>query len=148
MEIIRRNTDYAIRAMVNLANKWQGEPVSARQIADEEKFSYQLACKLLQNLHSAGLVKSEMGARGGYVLGKASSEISLGDIVELIQGPVRLNRCVVNGCCCDKPLCPIRGKLVALQGQLDAFLGNLTLADVVKTDTGNKKLETRKNKKN
>ncbi|MBN1392233.1 MAG: Rrf2 family transcriptional regulator, partial [Sedimentisphaerales bacterium] len=56
MDVLRRNTDYGFRIMVNLAKRYNGEFISARQLAEDGHFSYQLGCKILQKLHKAGLV--------------------------------------------------------------------------------------------
>ena len=66
MNVLRQNSDYALRMMGNLASNYTQRAVSVRMLSQEENVSYQFACKILQELHRAGLVKSEMGAAGGY----------------------------------------------------------------------------------
>lgn len=132
MDIIRRNTDYAIRALVHLALNYRKGPVSATVIAEQQHFSYQLACKLLQKLAKAGLVQSEMGAKGGYSLTRAPQEIDLQQAIQVIQGPLSLSRCLLGqDSCCKAKACPIRSKLGELQTQMVEFLGGTTLADLV-----------------
>jgi Rrf2 family iron-sulfur cluster assembly transcriptional regulator len=132
MDIIRRNTDYAIRALVHLAKHHGNGPVSAAVIADEQSFSYQLACKLMQKLTKAGLVESAMGARGGYVLTRPPSGIDLQEVIEVIQGPLSVSKCLLGrDSCCKASACPIRDKLGELQVQMASFLGGTTLGDLV-----------------
>lgn len=136
MDIIRRNTDYAIRAMVHLAQNHGDEPVSATVIAEEQCFSYQLACKLMQRLTKAGLVASAMGARGGYTLTRSPSNIDLQEVIEVIQGPLSLSKCLMGrDACCKGNVCPIRNKLGELQVQMANFLSGTTLADLVKAES-------------
>ena len=67
MDVLRRNTDYGLRMMTVLAEHFNnGQLISARQLAGNGHFSYQLGCKLLQKLHRAQLVKSGMGPKGGF----------------------------------------------------------------------------------
>ena len=132
MDIIRRNTDYAIRALVHLARHHGGEPVSATVISEQQFFSYQLACKLMQRLTKAGLVTSAMGARGGYALTRPPAEIDLKEIIEVIQGPLSLSKCLLGrDACCKGATCPIRVKLSELQTHMADFLTGTTLADLV-----------------
>ena len=101
-------------------------------LAEQQHFSYQLACKLLQKLTRAGLVESIMGARGGYLLTRKPAEIDLQEVIEVIQGPLSLSRCLLGAdACCKSQSCPIRDKLGELQGQMAKFLGGTTLADLV-----------------
>jgi Rrf2 family iron-sulfur cluster assembly transcriptional regulator len=128
MDIIRRNTDYALRAAVELAERFGYEPVATKQIADKRKISYQLACKLLQRLHKAGIVKSEMGPAGGFTLGRNPSRITVRQVVEAVQGPVRLSRCVVSKSFCGlSRCCPLNPELGRLQKNINTFLNGLTL---------------------
>jgi Rrf2 family protein len=143
MDIIRRNTDYALRAAVELAGRFGGEPVSTKEIADSQQIPYQLACKLLQRLHKAGVVKSEMGPCGGFVLCKNPSKITIRCLVETIQGPVRLNNCKLCRLSCH---CNIAPELVRLQGKINDFLDGLTLKQLVDTKNGKKTAKGRNKK--
>jgi Rrf2 family protein len=124
MDIIRRNTDYALRATVELAGRFGGEPVSTKEIANRQQIPYQLACKLMQRLHNAGVVKSEMGPAGGFMLCKNPSKITVRQVVEIIQGPVRLNNCKI---CRLSRECIVSHELARLQGKINKFLDGLSL---------------------
>lgn len=132
MDIIRRNTDYALRAMVTLAAAYGGKPISARALAQQEDVSYQLICKLLQRLNNAGFVRSLMGPLGGYRLAKPPSEITLADLIEVLQGPVSINRCVQSDDACPrKPNCAVSATLQKIQKTLEDYLTNITLEKLV-----------------
>ncbi len=134
MDIIRRNTDYALRLMVNLAMHFDGGFISSRVLSKEEDVSYQLSCKLLQTLSSAGLVKSTMGVNGGFLLSRPPSEINLSNVIDVIQGPLAINRCVLSKDACPRQaICPITGKLKVLQDYLTESLSSITLADLVES---------------
>ena len=90
MDILRRNTDYALRIMVDLAMHWGQESISTRAVSNDMDVPYQLACKLMQKLHKAKLVKSLRGPKGGFRLSKNPSMTNLLKIIETIQGPVSL----------------------------------------------------------
>ncbi len=131
MDVLRRNTDYALRMMAALASLSSDKSVSARQLASEGNFSYDLGCKILQRLHKAGLVQSRMGPKGGFALSKAPSEISLMEIVNVLQGGIRLNRCLLGGNGCEfQAECGISAKLAHLQRHIDDYLGGITLAEI------------------
>ena len=133
MDIIRRNTDYALRAMVNLAGNYGKILISSKSISLQEKIPYQLTCKLMQKLHKAKFIKSTMGPKGGFELTRKPEEISILEIVEAIQAPLSLNRCILTKFDCpNKRNCKIRPKLVELQAYIGNYLTNLTLADIAK----------------
>ncbi|MEN6338481.1 MAG: Rrf2 family transcriptional regulator [Phycisphaerales bacterium] len=133
MDILRRNTDYALRLMVSLAKHGPDASISTRALAEEQEVPYQLACKLMQQLHAARLVESCMGARGGFRLGRGAGEISLLDVVEVVQGRLSLNRCLLNKSCCPRTTtCPVRARMGELQTKMDEYLGGVTLADLIR----------------
>ena len=132
MDIIRRNTDYALRAMVHLADHYGEDAVSTKTIALEQDFSYALASKLMQRLQKAGLIESTMGVRGGFQLARDPARISLLDVIEAIQGPISLNQCLLGVKVCKKHgICPIRKKLGLLQTDMTAYLQDTTLGELV-----------------
>jgi Rrf2 family protein len=132
MDIIRRNTDYAMRAMVNLARQYGNDPVSTREISQSEDISYQLACKLMQKLNNAGLVNSSMGPNGGFVLSRTPAKINLAEIIDAIQGPLSLSRCLLGENVCPKQnSCPITAKLTKLQKNIGDYLQSVTLYELL-----------------
>jgi Rrf2 family iron-sulfur cluster assembly transcriptional regulator len=131
MDIIRRNTDYALRAMAHLAKNYGGESISTRVISEREDISYQLACKLMQKMNDAGLVTSTMGPKGGFTLSKDPSQINLLEIIQAVQGPLSVNKCLAEEDKCPrKDLCPLTGKMEELQDYIVNFLSDATLGDL------------------
>ena len=130
-DVVRRNTDYAVRLMVNLARRYGDGPVSTRTAAIEENVSYQLACKLMQSLQKAKLLKSSMGPKGGFSLGRKPSEISLLDVISAIQGPIRISRCVlIPKACSQYRNCSVRDRLADLQKGINDNLAKIMLNEL------------------
>jgi len=128
MDIIRRNTDYALRAAVELAGRSCRKPVATRELAKHQGIPYQLACKLLQRLNKAGIVRSTMGPAGGFALYRHPSKVTIRQVVEAIQGPVQLNKCLfAESSCRFSSRCTISPELARLQKKINLFLNGLTL---------------------
>jgi len=135
MEIIRRNTDYAIRAVVCLAERYGKGPVTTAQIARQQEISYQLACKLLQRLQKAGLVTSQMGARGGFLLAREPRAIGLLEVIEAVQGRLTLNKCLgMPDACGRKGRCPVSSRLAQIEQTLRGYLEQISIRDVLQGD--------------
>jgi Rrf2 family protein len=128
MDILRRNTDYALRMMLNLAMRWEEGLISTRAVSKKMDIPYHLACKLMQKLNKAHLIESNLGPNGGFKLKKAPSMINLLEIIEAIQGPMSLNRCLVDVSACVRQCdCPVNKELAGLQEYLVTFLSDITL---------------------
>lgn len=143
MDMLRRNTDYALRAMANLAKHYRGDLMSTREVSRQEGISYQLTCKLMQRLHKVKLVESSMGPKGGFRLSRPPAKINLLEIIAAIQGPVKLNRCLLGMDRCPRQGdCGIAEKLVELQEYIDSFLGGITLEQMLVNRSTKKKTMT------
>jgi Rrf2 family protein len=83
-------TEYACLAMLQLAEEYAGgEPVQIRRIAEEHGIPARFLVQILLQLKGANLVASTRGAAGGYRLARAPSEISLADVIEVMEGDER-----------------------------------------------------------
>lgn len=99
---ITLESDYAIRIVSCLCeNKCR---IDAKTISEKTCVTLRFALKILRKLVSAGIVKSYKGAQGGYEIAKKPSEISINDVLKVIEGEYRLSRCL-----CDEHTCS-RGK--------------------------------------
>jgi Rrf2 family protein len=84
---VSAKTEYACLAMLELAAHWgSGEPVRIRAIADEHGIPSRFLVQILLQLKGAGFVASTRGASGGYQLVKPPEEISLGEVMAVIEG--------------------------------------------------------------
>jgi len=143
MNIVRQNTDYAFRILLNLARRYPNGQASARLLAKQEDITYQFTCKILQILRDAGLVDSHMGPKGGYQLAQPPQNFTMADVVKAAQGPIAVNACVLNlDHCPRQPHCPVSEKLAQLQNHLDHFLSDVSLAQLLETRDGSGKQTT------
>lgn len=100
---ITRQADYAARAILYLAQHGAGTTrVSTAQIAAAQKIPPAFLAKIVAQLSAAGVVHATRGARGGIVLAKPPSEISLLEIVEAVDGPLSLNQCTQPATPCER----------------------------------------------
>ncbi len=91
---ITRGTDYGIRGILYLAMQPNGKVSLLHEIAESQDIPETYLAKLFQDLTKAGLVRSHRGAKGGFCLAKPASEITLRHVIEALQGPISLNKCL------------------------------------------------------
>ena len=91
---VSRKVDYALRAAIHLARQDSGSPISLGEISSREGIPKKFLEKIIQDLIHAGLVQSRRGAHGGYLMARPREEISFKDVMEAVEGPIRLNVCV------------------------------------------------------
>ena len=131
MSLLKKTTDYAFRLLVSLARVWPKRVISARKLAKEESVSYQFTCKILQLLHEKHLVESVMGPRGGYRLSQSPERIYMLEVIEAMQGPLVVNKCMLNQDeCSRRPCCPIVTKLDIIQHQMETYFRSVSLEEL------------------
>lgn len=131
MKLITKDTDYAIAALVQLAKR-NGATVPVSELAGELRISHAFLRKILYILGRNNIVNSCRGIGGGFSLAREPADIAVGDIVEILQGPVRLNDCVMGNDICErKESCVLRIKLEAMETRLVSELMALTIAALI-----------------
>jgi Rrf2 family protein len=91
---VSRKIDYALRAVIHLADEEEARACSVAEIAARERIPRQFLEKIVQELIHKGLVRSRRGPHGGYVLARPADQVSFKDVIEALEGPISLNVCV------------------------------------------------------
>ena len=91
---LTRAADYAVRVMIHLAGAAPGTRVSRTELAGIIDCPEQFLSKVLQSLTHAGMITSHRGNTGGFELPPARRSASVLEIVEAVEGPIRLNTCL------------------------------------------------------
>ncbi|NLW92644.1 MAG: Rrf2 family transcriptional regulator [Syntrophomonadaceae bacterium] len=132
--IINQASDYGFRAVVFLAGQPQDQMVEAQVIAREVVIPMRFLLKIMPSLIKAGIVRSQRGAGGGYTLARSAQEISLMDILEALEGPIRLNRCLIDVDLCTRgaaPDCKVHQALGDIQTRLAEDFASYSVADLL-----------------
>jgi Rrf2 family protein len=129
MAIIRRETDYALRAITRLALAGGFVPVSI--LSGQEDVPPDFLRKTMQRLNRAGVVESSRGPFGGYRLARPAGQVSFLDVTEAVQGPLVMNECITRPSICERvEHCPLRKLLSALGDDLNVGLAKVHISDV------------------
>ena len=132
--LFSRKCEYALQSLLYLAQHQDTGPVSADQIANDLEMSREFISKTLQSLVKEGIVASQRGKAGGFSLNRASKDISLLDIVLIIDGNGVFEECVLGlpECGTDKP-CPVHEVWGPLRERIHEMLVSTTLAAIQAT---------------
>lgn len=112
---ITRKGDYAIRVVVDLARA-VGGTARTEDVARRTDVPRAYLSKIVQALAHAGLVRTQRGTRGGITLAEAPQAITLRQVIEAVEGPISVNRCVLRrGICPRDTTCPVRPVWLGIQ---------------------------------
>jgi Rrf2 family protein len=126
---LTRAADYAVRVMIHLAGLPPGARVSRTSLSAIAECPEQFLCKVLQNLTRAGLVISHRGNTGGFELEELHRTASVLEVVEAVEGPIRLNVCLTSDHACSRQgWCPAHGIWADAQSALVDVLKGATIS--------------------
>ena len=130
---LTRAADYAVRVMIHMAGLPPGTRTSRTELANAAQCPEQFLSKVLQDLTRAGLVVSHRGNTGGFELPQVHYGASVLEIVEAVEGPIRLNVCLTGEHACERQgWCPAHCVWGRAQEALTGVLRDTSIAEMAK----------------
>lgn len=126
---------YAVRAMLVLTMRQAEAPIALRRVSELEEISAQYLEQIFVDLRKAKLVEGVRGASGGYRLARPANQITAGDILRAVEGPIAPVECVhTDSSVCQRAnICITRELWKRLRDSMSAVLDTTTLADMADT---------------
>lgn len=130
---------YGVSAMYDLALHYGEGPISLKNVAVRQGISEHYLEQLMGTLRKAGFVKSVRGAQGGYMLTKEPSQITVGDIIKIMEGPIAPVDCLLtdavdNEYCNRAGFCVTRGVWAKVRDSINSVLDSISLADLCREE--------------
>jgi Rrf2 family cysteine metabolism transcriptional repressor len=136
---ISKKGEYALRAMIHLSLHYQKGPIKIRDISRIENIPEKFLEMILLELRKVGLLNSQRGIGGGYSLNKAPKDISLAEVIRIIDGPLAPLSCVsqwAHVCCPIEAKCGLRSVMSDVRNVIADMLEKITFEDVCKRSMG------------
>ncbi|NPV72968.1 MAG: Rrf2 family transcriptional regulator [Pelotomaculum sp.] len=124
---------YGLKAMFDLAQRFGTEPIPLKSVAERQNLSEHYLEQLIAMLRKAGLVRSVRGAQGGYILAREPAEITVGDVIRALEGPIAPVSCVSEeapGKCDEADYCITRTVWARVRDGIARVLDSISLADI------------------
>lgn len=128
---------YGLRALAVMSERYGQQPVSAKEISEQEDISASFLEQLLAHLRRHDIIVGVRGPGGGFRLNRPPEEIKIGDVVEALEGPFYVSSCLSGDCDdakeppCDKfEDCVVVPMLKKLEGDITSVLSSYNLADI------------------
>lgn len=125
---------YGLRAMIDLAINKNQDPISIKSISERQNISENYLEQIIAVLKSNGFVKSSRGAKGGYSLNKKPKDISVGDILRVLEGDLNPVDCIIlndEKQCEDSDLCVSKYVWKRISDSINEVVDSITLKDLV-----------------
>lgn len=134
---LTRAAEYAIRCVLYMASRDINTVVGRKEIAIAMDIPDQYLGKIAQQLGRAGILEILQGARGGFRLLKAPTDVSLLDVIEAVMGEIFLNDCVLRPDSCTRSdVCSVHTVWEKARSQLRETLGGAFFSDLVRKTNG------------
>jgi Rrf2 family protein len=134
--VLSRKTKYGLKALLALAQEEGREPVRVSDLASRDAIPKKFLEAILLELKRHGVVHSKKGQHGGYFLGRTSADITFGEVIRVLEGPLAAVPCVSKiaymkcADCVDESTCGVRVAMKAVRDATARILDRTTLADV------------------
>jgi Rrf2 family protein len=129
-----KRADYGLVAIHYIAANDSLGAVSAKRIAEEFGIPSELLAKILQRLAKQRLIVSQNGPKGGYALARRPSEITVGQVVRALEGPINIVSCLEDSDCPQMERCTLRRPVRKIQASISQLLDSMSLAELVGDD--------------
>ncbi len=127
---ISSKTEYSVRALTELCNS-QAIPLSIREISEKQNLPEKYIEQLFRKLKKNEIIKSLSGSKGGYILNKASEEISLKDIMHAVEDDSSFcGKHADTNCYCQKHTCGLMSIWKEVDEHINDYLGSITLKTI------------------
>lgn len=134
---ITQEADYALRVVIYLCKLGYGEKIEAKVISEKEGIPLRFLLKLLRKLIQADILKSYRGVKGGYAINKLPEQITLKGVIEAIDGPICVNRCVIEPSFCNlnkSGVCIVHKAMTKVQKNLNADLESINFKQLIEEE--------------
>jgi Rrf2 family transcriptional regulator, nitric oxide-sensitive transcriptional repressor len=136
--MISQTAEYALRAVVLLAHE-HGKPCTAQQLADRSNIPFMYLSKIMASLTRGGIVRSQRGPGGGFVLIRPANEITMIDVITVVEPLKHFCECPLAGGGCEQPgpeLCPLHRRLQAVGDLLEQAFLETSIEDLLAEGAG------------
>jgi Rrf2 family cysteine metabolism transcriptional repressor len=130
-----KRADYGLMAIHYIAVHEDRGAVSAKRIAEEFLIPSELLAKILQQLAKQRLITSQNGPKGGYVLARRPMEITVGQVVRALEGPINIVECLEEDSECPQMArCNLRRPVQKIQAAISQMLDTMSLSELAGDD--------------
>lgn len=132
---LSRRSEYGLRALVDLVRHAGDEPIALAVLAQRNQLPAKFLEQIMSTLKHGGIVRTTLGARGGYAIAADPAEVTVGRVIRLLDGALAPLGCVslryYEPCSCtDEATCPLRDVMLDVRDAMLEILDNETLADL------------------
>lgn len=132
--LLSTRSRYGLKAMFDLAMNYGCGPKTLKQIASRQKLPEQYLEQILISLRKAGLIKGVRGAQGGYILTRAPQDITVGNIIRVLENSIATVGCVQGDgedVCEDIGFCPSRSVWMQIEKSINDTMDAISLSDMI-----------------
>ncbi len=132
MTKLNRKIEYSLMALKYIQARQAAAKVTAKEVADAVHAPFDVIARVMQMMAQKGLLASEHGASGGYRLSQNLKDVSLFQLVEIIEGPTALVKCISEDGGCDiQKSCNIVSPLKSLNDKLNLFFKEVSISELL-----------------